>query len=224
LTLARMLWKRRWGELSVHGDGRRRGREASDSGKRAEEPREREKGNGARWWLAGEALLCLPLGGSVLWCFQDFNTFTLGFGWVCRRVGSESEHAMLPVDRAPTDASDARNHAAPVFPRADDGNGTQVQIKGYWILGCRAVPCGWRRGVLTGSAMGSALPLAAALPARRRRARARAYAYITPADPYQRPCPWLALGRRREENYVAPPLTAHSWTAEQRDAGGSSGH
>jgi hypothetical protein len=43
LTLARMLWKRRWGELSVHGDGRRRGREASDSGKRAEEPRERER-------------------------------------------------------------------------------------------------------------------------------------------------------------------------------------
>jgi len=83
---------------------------------------------------------------------------------------------MLPVDRAPTDASDARNHAAPVFPRADDGNGTQDQIKGYWILGCRAVPCGCgcRRGVLTGSAMGSALPVAAALPARRRRARARA--------------------------------------------------
>jgi len=43
LTLARMLWKRRWGELSVHGDGRRRGREASDSGKRAEEPRERKE-------------------------------------------------------------------------------------------------------------------------------------------------------------------------------------
>jgi hypothetical protein len=61
--------------------------------------------------VAGEALLCVPLGGSVLWCFQDFNPFTLGFGWVCRRVGSE--HAMLPVDRAPTDASDARNHAAP---------------------------------------------------------------------------------------------------------------
>jgi hypothetical protein len=29
--------------LSVHGDGRRRGREASDSGKRAEEPRERKE-------------------------------------------------------------------------------------------------------------------------------------------------------------------------------------
>jgi hypothetical protein len=42
LTLDRMLWKRRWG-LSVHGDGRRRGREASDSGKRAEEPRERKE-------------------------------------------------------------------------------------------------------------------------------------------------------------------------------------